>query len=134
MDLLAQARIKGVQSEFIDALGKLRVTDPVALKSILDALPEKRVYRFVSGPVVVRALGHPRTELAATGAPPLQWSILGNGNVIAQGKTREPVIAWPAGLPLGYHRLTLTDAEGVTEEVPMIVAPERAFGGDFDRG
>ena len=134
MDLLAQARIKGVQSEFIDALGKLRVTDPVALKSILDALPEKRDYRFVNGPVVVRALGHPRTELAAVGAPPLQWKLTANGKLIGQGETREPVIAWPAGLPLGYHRLTLTDAEGVTEEVPMIVAPERAFGGDFDRG
>ncbi|MEZ2146139.1 4-alpha-glucanotransferase [Bradyrhizobium sp. DN5] len=134
MDLITQARIKGVQSEFIDALGKLRVTDPVALKSILDALPEKRVYRFVGGPVVVRALGHPRTELAAIGAPPLQWKLAANGKSIAQGQTREPVIAWPAGLPLGYHRLTLTDAEGVTEEVPMIVAPERAFGGDFDRG
>ncbi|MCK1387987.1 4-alpha-glucanotransferase [Bradyrhizobium sp. 21] len=134
MDLLAQARIKGVQSEFVDALGKLRVTDPVALKSILDALPEKRVYRFVSGPVVVRALGHPRTELVTIGAPPLKWKMTGNANVIAQGETREPVIAWPAGLPLGYHRLTLTDAGGVSEEVPMIVAPERAFGGDFDRG
>lgn len=134
MDLLAQARIKGVQSEFVDALGKLRVTDPVALKSILDALPEKRVYRFVSGPVVVRALGQPRTELVTIGAPPLKWKMTGNGNLIAQGETREPVIAWPAGLPLGYHRLTLTDAEGVIEEVPMIVAPERAFGGDFDRG
>lgn len=134
MDLLAQARIKGVQSEFVDALGKLRVTDPVALKSILDALPEKRVYRFVGGPVVVRALGHPRTELVTIGAPPLKWKMTGNGNLIAQGETREPVIAWPAGLPLGYHRLTLTDAGGVTEEVPMIVAPERAFGGDFDRG
>lgn len=134
MDLLAQARIKGVQSEFVDALGKLRVTDPAALKSILDALPEKRVYRFVGGPVVVRALGHPRTELVTIGAPPLKWKMTGNANVIAQGETREPVIAWPAALPLGYHRLTLTDAEGVTEEVPMIVAPERAFGGDFDRG
>src|SRR5262245_20870418 len=134
MNLLAQAEIKGVQSEFIDALGKLRVTAPEALKSILDALPEKRVYRFVGGPVVVRALANARTQLAATGAPPLQWKITGNFNVIAQGETREPVIAWPAGLPLGYHRLTLTDAGGVTEEVPMIVAPERAFGGDFDRG
>jgi len=134
MDLLAQARIKGVQSEFVDALGKLRVTAPEALKSILDALPEKRVYRFVSGPVVVRALGHPRTELVATGTPPLQWKVVGNGNVIAQGETRELVIAWPDGIPLGYHRLTLTDAGGVSEEVPMIVAPERAFGGDFDRG
>lgn len=134
MDLLAQAQIKGVQSEFVDALGKLRVTDPAALKSILDALPEKPRYRFVGGPVVVRALGNPRTELAATGAVPLRWKITGNGNVMAQGETREPVIAWPAGLPLGYHRLTLTDARGATEEVPMIVAPERAFGGDFDRG
>ena len=134
MDLLAQAQIKGVQSEFVDALGKLRVTAPEALKSILDALPEKRVYRFVSGPVVVRALGNPRTELAAIGAAPLKWKITGSGNVIAQGETREPVIAWPAGLPLGYHRLTLTDAAGAAEEVPMIVAPERAFGGDFDRG
>ena len=134
MDLLAQARIKGVQSEFVDALGKLRVTDPVALKSILDALPEKRVYRFVEGPVVLRALRHSRTELAATGRVPLKWTITGNAKVIAQGETREPVIAWPSDLPLGYHRLTLTDAEGATEEVPMIVAPERAFGGDFDRG
>ncbi|WP_369721600.1 4-alpha-glucanotransferase [Bradyrhizobium sp. LLZ17] len=134
MDLLAQARIKGVQSEFVDALGKLRVTDPVALKTILDALPEKRVYRFVSGPVVVRALANPRTELVTTGTAPLRWKVTGNGNLIAQGETREPVLAWPAALPLGYHRLTLTDAAGVTEEVPMIVAPERAFGGDFDRG
>ncbi|QDF39901.1 4-alpha-glucanotransferase [Bradyrhizobium symbiodeficiens] len=134
MDLLAQARVKGVQSEFVDALGKLRVTDPVALKSILDALPEKRVYRFVEGPVVLRALRHSRTELAATGRVPLKWTITGNAKVIAQGETREPVIAWPADLPLGYHRLTLTDTEGATEEVPMIVAPERAFGGDFDRG
>ena len=85
--------------------------------------------------MVVRALGHPRTELATIGAPPLQMeNDAANGNVIAQGETREPVIAWPAGLPLGYHRLTLTDAKGVTEEVPLIVAPERAFAGDFDRG
>lgn len=134
MDLSAQAQVKGVQSEFVDALGRLRVTDPMALKSILDALPEKRVYRFVSGPVVVRALGHPRTELATMGAAPLRWKISGGGQLIAQGETHEPVIAWPADLPLGYYRLILTDADGASEEVPMIVAPERAFGGDFDRG
>lgn len=134
MDLIAQAQIKGVQSEFVDALGKLRVTDPVALKSILDALPEKPVYRFVTGPVVMRALRHARTELADIGAPPLAWKITAGGTVIAQGETREPVIAWPADLPFGYHRLTLTDASGASEDVPMIVAPERAFGGEFDRG
>lgn len=134
MDLIAQAQIKGVQSEFVDALGQLRITDPVALKSILDALPEKPVYRFVTGPVVMRALRHARTELADIGAPPLAWKIIAGGTAIAQGETREPVIAWPADLPFGYHRLTLTDASGVSEDVPMIVAPERAFGGEFDRG
>ena len=54
---------------------------PEALKSILDALPEKRVYRFVSGAVLVCALGNPRTELAAIGAAPLQWKITGNGQI-----------------------------------------------------
>ena len=54
MDLLAEAKTKGIQAEFIDALGKLRVTAPDALTSILNALPEKRAYRFVSGAVVVR--------------------------------------------------------------------------------
>ena len=44
-----------------------------------------------------------------------------------------PVIVWPRRPAAGSYRLQLTDASGVTEEVPLIVAPERAFGGDFDR-
>ena len=31
------------------------------------------------------------------------------------------------------YRLHLTDASSFTEEAPLIVAPPRAFGGDFDR-
>ena len=86
-----------------------------------------------SGPVVVRAWASARPNCDDRRAA-AQLENRCRGNVIAQGETREPVIAWPAGLPLGYHRLTLTDAAAVTEEVPMIVAPEKAFGGDFDRG
>ena len=43
------------------------------------------------------------------------------------------VIVWPPDLPEGAYRLHLTDASGCSEDVPLIVAPAKAFGGDFDR-
>jgi len=55
---------------------------------------------------------------------------------------KERTVVGPAGrvvidhsdLPEGSYRLHLTDAGGLSEEAPLIVAPERAFTGDFDRG
>ena len=41
-------------------------------------------------------------------------------------------IDWPTDLPLGVYRLQVSDA-ATTEDVPLISAPERAFGGEFDR-
>lgn len=134
MDLLAQAKTKGIQAEFIDALGKLRVTAPDALQSILAALPEKRAYRFVSGAVVVRTGGDALQALTDAATLPLRWQIRDGAKIVSEGETRARTIAWPVGLPSGYFKLILTDAKGVAEEVPLIVAPERAFTGDFDRG
>jgi 4-alpha-glucanotransferase len=139
MNLIAQAKTKGIQAEFVDALGKLRVTEPAALRSILEALPDKRPYRFVTGAVVVRTGGPARTELTEAAALPLRWAVVesvdGHGaKIVAKGEVREHAIAWPADLPLGYYRLHLTDAHGDTEEAPLIVTPRRAFTGDFDRG
>ncbi|GLR85063.1 4-alpha-glucanotransferase [Bradyrhizobium iriomotense] len=133
MDLLAKARTKGVQSEFVDALGKLRVTAPDALTSILNALPEQRPYRFVSGAVVVRIGRQPHTDLTEAAKLPLRWSVTNDTVLVAQGEARERAIVWPDNLPSGYHRLKLVDASGAAEEAPLIVAPERAFTGDFDR-
>ncbi|WP_027524665.1 4-alpha-glucanotransferase [Bradyrhizobium sp. Ec3.3] len=134
MDHLAEAGTKGVQSEFVDALGKLRVTAPDALASILNALPEKRAYLFVSGAVVVRTGRQSCTDLTEAAEAPLRWSVANGTVLVAQGEARERVIVWPDNLPSGYHRLKLVDASGAEEEVPLIVAPERAFAGDFDRG
>ncbi|TPQ26848.1 4-alpha-glucanotransferase [Bradyrhizobium guangdongense] len=134
MDLLAQAKTKGIQAEFVDALGKLRVTAPDALQSILAALPDKRAYRFVSGAVVVRNGGDALLALSEAPALPLRWQIRDGAKIVSEGETRARSIAWPPGLASGYFRLMLTDAKGVAEEVPLIVAPERAFTGDFDRG
>jgi len=52
---------------------------------------------------------------------------------MARGQTCDRVIAWPSDLPVGSYRLHLTDASSVTEETPLMVAPPRAFDGDFDR-
>jgi len=64
---------------------------------------------------------------------PLHWKIVAGLEVIADGETRDRVIAWPTDLPVGTYRLHLTDASSLTEEASLIVAPPRAFDGDFDR-
>jgi 4-alpha-glucanotransferase len=35
---------------------------------------------------------------------------------------------------VGSYRLYLTDASSTSEEVPLIVSPPKAYGGDFGRG
>ena len=64
---------------------------------------------------------------------PVNWKIVADAGVVAEGETSDRVIDWPEGLPAGVYRLQLTDAAAVTEDVPLISAPEKAFGGDFDR-
>ena len=134
MDLFAKAKELGIQTEFLDGRGRRHVTDAAALKIILDALPAPVPYRLLTGPVVIRSGQPARTKLKAAAALPLRWKIAAGPKVIAEGTTRQPVIAWPPGLPEGSYRLHLTDAASVTEEAPLMVAPPGAFGGDFDRG
>jgi len=133
MDLYAKANDLGIVTEYIDGQGHRRVTDKAALKTILDALPPQTPRRFIDQPVVIRS-GHPaRTGLSDAASFPLRWKILSGLKVIAEGETRDRVMLWPRDLPMGVHRLHLTDAAKTNEELPLIVAPARAFGGDFDR-
>jgi len=133
MDLFDLARNRGIQTEFIDGQGHRRVTDAAALKIILDSLPSQTPRRLLAEPVVVRSGQPARSELSPAATLPLQWKIVAGSKVIAEGRTSDRVIVWPQDLPPGVHRLNLTDASPFTEDVPLIVAPARAFGGDFDR-
>jgi 4-alpha-glucanotransferase len=133
MDLFTKAKDLGIQTEFIDGQGHRHVTDTAALKLILDALPERVGYRFLAGAAVVRSGRPSRTELSQAASFPLRWKIVAGLKVIADGETRDRVIVWPADLPVGSYRLHLTDASSFTEEAPLIVAPPRAYRGDFDR-
>ena len=54
--------------------------------------------------------------------------------VIAEGEAHDRAVGLAGGPARGSYRLHLTDASGFTEQVPLIVAPARGFGGDFDRG
>jgi 4-alpha-glucanotransferase len=133
MDLYSKARELDIQTEFIDGRGHRQVTDAAALKIILDSLPERVPYRLVSGTVVVRSGRASQTEIKEPAAFPLRWQIVSGSKVVAQGEAHDRAILWPADLPQGSYRLNLTDASSLAEEVPLIVAPAKAYGGDFDR-
>jgi 4-alpha-glucanotransferase len=134
MNLFDQAKSLGILTEFIDGQGQRQVTDEAALRIIVDAFPARKPCRFVEGPLVVRSGQPGRTEMTRAAALPLRWTIEAGPNVIAEGSAADHIILWPADLPVGAYRLRLSDAAGVTDDMPLIVAPPRAFAGDFDRG
>jgi len=134
MDLLTRAKTWVIQTEFVDGQGHIHVTDAVALRIILDALPVRAPYRFLREAVVIRSGQPSRTELNQAATSPLRWKIVRGPKIIAEGKTDDRTIVWPADLPEGAYRLHLTDASSFTEEAPLIVAPPKAYRGDFERG
>ena len=133
MDPFTTAKNLGILTEYVDGQGHRHVTDEAVLKIILKALPERSPYRFLQGPVVIRSGRPAPTELTQAAALPLRWKVVAGPRTVAEGETRQPAIVWPQGLPEGAYRLHLTDAASMQEEAPLIVAPPRAFGGDFDR-
>ncbi|MEA2837048.1 MAG: 4-alpha-glucanotransferase [Bradyrhizobium sp.] len=133
MDIFSKAAELGIQTEFVDGQGHRHVTDAAALEIILNALPVRAPHRFLDRPVVLQSGLPARTELREAVTLPVEWKVVADLKVIAQGRTGDRSLTWPADLPIGSYRLHLTDASLLSEEVPFIVAPPKAFGGDFDR-
>lgn len=133
MDLYSKAAELGIQTGFHDGQGHWHTTDAAALKIILDAMPVRAPHRFLEQTVVVRAGQAERSYLTEATSLPLKWEILDGVKVIAEGETGERSILWPLDLPIGVWRLRLTDASLFSEEAPVIVAPAKAFRGEFDR-
>jgi 4-alpha-glucanotransferase len=133
MDLFTKAADLGIQTEFIDGQGHRHVTETAALEIILDALPVPRPHRFLARPVVLRSGQPARIELSDAVTSALRWKIVAGLKVIAEGESADRAIIWPADLPVGSYQLHLTDASLLSEQVSLIVAPPKAFGGDFDR-
>ena len=133
MDPFTRAAELGIETEFIDGQGHRHVTDAAALQTVLDALSVRTARRFVDGPVVVRS-GYPAQSVLGDAATlPVSWKIVADLKVIAAGEVADRTLAWPTDLPAGSYRLHLTDAVSTCEDVPFLVTPPKAFGGDFDR-
>ena len=133
MNLFTEANNRGIQTEFLDGQGHRRVTDAAALEIIMNALPPHSPGPLIGQPVVVRSGRPARSELRPEARLPVSWKIVADSGIVAEGETSDRAIAWPEGLPFGVYRLHLGDAAARTEDVPLISAPETAFGGDFDR-
>jgi len=133
MDRIALARTRGIVPEYFDALGKHRVTPPEALEAILAALPQSPASPLAGGTVVIRRNHEALTELKGAVAP-LSWKIRADGHIVAAGESAGPVIRFPGDLACRCYRLEIQDGSGSCDEVPLVVSPERAFGGDPGRG
>jgi len=141
MDLFSQAHKLGILTEFFDGQGVRHVTDEAALKIIVEAFPEASPRRLIDGGVVIRSGLPARSRLHEEAVLPVSWTIRelgagqdGHAKVVASGKAAERMIGWPENLAVGSYRLELIDASSYHEEVPLLVAPEKAFVGDFERG
>lgn len=134
MDLFSQAQSLGILTEFFDGQGRRHVTDEAALKIIIEAFPRPTPHRLLDGTVVIRTGQPARSRLGEAAKLPVSWTVRSGDEPIAVGKADEPMIEWPDHLPVGSYRLQLIDASLCREELPLIVAPLKAFGGDFDRG
>ncbi|PZA09071.1 4-alpha-glucanotransferase [Rhodopseudomonas palustris] len=133
MDLFTKAAELGIQTEFYDGQGRRHVTPPDALGLIIEAMPQAAAHSLLDRIVVIRQGKPARSELSAQAALPVRWRIVGGAATLAEGEFAERNVTWPPDLPAGTHRLQLDDASGRREELPLLVAPPCAFGGDFDR-
>jgi 4-alpha-glucanotransferase len=133
MNLYEIAKARGIQTEYLDGQGRRRVTDEAALKIVLEALPPQTPGTLIGAPVVIRAGKSARATLLPSAKLPATWKITSGQKVIAKDVAPGRVIVLPEVLAEGIYRLEVTDSASTTEDVPLIVAPARAFAGDFDR-
>ena len=133
MDLYKEAHQLGILTEFYDGQGQRRVTDEAALEIIVQAFP-RPPHRLLSGAIVIRSGQPARSRLNEAAQLPVVWTIKRGDVEVASGEAGEALVEWPADLPAGSYRLDLVDASSCREDVPLLVAPEKAFVGDFDRG
>ena len=134
MDLYKEAHQLGILTEFYDGQGQRRVTDEAALEIIVQAFPRPTPHRLLSGAIVIRSGQPARSRLNEAAQLPVVWTIKRGDVEVASGEAGEALVEWPADLPAGSYRLDLVDASSCREDVPLLVAPEKAFVGDFDRG
>lgn len=122
----------GIESQYHDAFGRLRQVEPAALDCLVEALSRDGNLQPHHMPRTV-VLRRNREALAWLDAPAgtgVVWTVEGSER-IAQGVGEAPHIRLPHDLPFGSFTLRMNFA-GESDEVTLLVAPERAFQGEND--
>lgn len=133
MDVFAKARELGIDTEFIDGQGQGHRIAHEALDSLTAAIPPPQTGRLLTGPIVVRRNAFVPIALASTAVFPVQWKILADEDVVAEGAVDDRAVLFPENIPVGNYCLRLCDAHAIREQWPLIVAPATAYQGEFER-
>lgn len=134
MDLRSRAAAIGIETDFFDAQGHAHSASPAVLQAILRDVDLPSSHRLLPGPVVVRAGQESSTELNVTELP-VEWAISrpSDQDELVRGQSAQRAVAWPTDLAPGVYRLRVVDARGTTDHGTLVVAPDKAFAGEFER-
>ena len=143
MDALAELAAEwGIEPDYVDGRGLSRAVDRPILRRIVEILsrgqsPPKR--RWLPPSVVLRR-GR-STAVALPDTPPsasIHWAVVAGDTEIASGTAGSAAWRLPDDLPVGTFRLDVevkSRAGRASEGAGLLVAPERAYGGeDFADG
>ena len=132
MDIFERAKGLGVDTEYRDGFGNLRIVEPEVLARILDALAAggDGAERMLPRTILVRDNTTQPLRLSAAAGQPLRWEIR-SAQKIAEGEGSSDLLILPA-LPNGIFQLRVTLArpgDERTETACLVVCRDRAYQG-----
>jgi 4-alpha-glucanotransferase len=132
MDIFERAKGLGVDTEYRDGFGNLRIVEPEVLARILDALAAggDGAERMLPRTILVRDNTAQPLRLSAAAGQPLRWEIR-SAQKIAEGEGTSDLLILPA-LPNGIFQLRVTLArpgDERTETACLVVCRDRAYQG-----
>jgi 4-alpha-glucanotransferase len=125
----------GIETDYLDAFGRRRSSDPDAIARIMDILSQngERSPDILPQSMVIRDRRDRRLKLDLPAQHEIAWSIAGPQRAIS-GASVSPFLDLPNELPVGTYRLraTIRSPSGAenSEETTLLLAPERAYQGD----
>jgi 4-alpha-glucanotransferase len=132
MDIFERAKGLGVDTEYRDGFGNLRIVEPEVLARILDALAAggDGAERMLPRTILVRDNTAQPLRLSAAAGQPLRWEIR-SAQKIAEGEGTSDLLILPV-LPNGIFQLRVTLArpgDERTETACLVVCRDRAYQG-----
>ena len=129
MDIHAAARAAGILAEYFDARGQHQHVPIETLQRLLDALPHSSAQS--EGPIV-RRVGTGAFEIESA-EQLARWRLWNGETLAAEGDPTDGRVRLP-DLAAGVYRLEFCNGDGtIIASRAIVVAPDKAFQGDFDR-